>query len=94
MVSHSFIFIPHAVQLSSTSSCAQGRSASTESRHSVGEQTTPPAKRKCTHDEQDIMAAIPGIESVHLILTFLSLGQCKPPVQPLVYQSSLAHLHM
>ena len=62
MVSHSFIFIPHAGQLSSTTSGAHGRGTSTESRHSVEEQSTPPVKRKCTHDEEDIMAAIPGIE--------------------------------
>ena len=98
MVSHSFILIPHAGQLSSTTSDAHGRGASTESRHSVEEQSTPPVKRKCTHDEENIMAAIPGIEQElvqpHLILTFLSLGQSKPPVQPLMYQSSLAFTHV
>ena len=80
-------------ELSSISPRAHGRGASTESRHSVEEQSTPPVKRKCTRDE-DIMAAIPGIESVHLILTFLSLGQHKPPVQPFMYQSSLAFTHL
>ena len=97
MVSHSFIFIPHAGQLSSTTSGAHGRGTSTESRHSAEEQRTPPVKRKCTHDEEDIMAAIPGIEQEsvqpHLILTFLS-GQCKPPVQPFMYQSSLPFKHV
>ena len=80
---------------SSISPDAHGRGTSTESRHSVEEQSTPPVKRKGTCDE-DIMAAIPGIGSVqpHLILTFLLLGQRKPPVQPFMYQSSLAFTHV
>ena len=53
----------HTGELSSISPGAHGRAASTESRHSVEEQSIPPVKRKCTRDE-DIMAAIPGIESV------------------------------
>ena len=85
-------------ELSSISPGAHGRGASTESRHSVEEQSTPPVKRKCTHNEEDIMAAIPGIEQEsvqpHLMLTFLSLGQCKPPVQPFMYQSSLPFKHV
>ena len=82
-------------ELSSITPSAHGRGASPESRHSVEEQTTPPVKRKCTRDE-DIMAVIPGIESVqpHLILTFLSLGQHKPPVQLFMYQSSLEFTHI
>ena len=87
----------HTGELSSTTSGVHGRDASTESRHSVEEQSTPPAKRKCTRNE-DIMAAIPGIEQEsvqpHLILTFLLLGQRKPPVQPFMYQSSLAFKHV
>ena len=79
MVSHSFIFIPHAGQLSSTTSGAHGRGTSTESRHSVEEQSTPPVKRKCTHDEEDIMAAIPGIEKEsvqpHLIFPLVGAAQ-------------------
>ena len=67
----------HTGELSSITRSAHGRATSNESSHSVEEQSTPPVKRKCTRDE-DIMAAIPGIEQEsvqpHLILTFLSLG--------------------
>ena len=46
-----FHFPFHTGELSTITSGAHGRSASTESRHSVEEQSTPPAKRKCIHDE-------------------------------------------
>ena len=63
----------HTGELSSTTSGTHGRGASTESRHSVEDQNIPPAKRKCTRDE-DIMAAIPGIESVQPYCYFPLVG--------------------
>ena len=60
-------------ELSSMSPGAHGRGASTESRHSAEEQTTPAVKRTCTRDE-DIMAAIPGIESVQPYCYFSLVG--------------------
>ena len=71
-------------ELSSISSGAHGRGASTESRRSVEEESTPPLKRKCTRDE-DIMAAIPGIESVQPYPYFPLVG---------VTQASCSAIHV
>ena len=73
ILSH-FPFYPG--ELSSISPGARGRGTSTESRHSVEEQSIPPAKRKCTRDE-DIMAAIPGIESVQPYCYFPLIGSAQ-----------------